>query len=695
MALNRSCAAVIHGAAACLALAACQREPQTVSAPQPAAAATPAPVAASENHRQLAALLHRAELIEDANDIKRLQRAYGYYVDDMQVDEIVSLFADDASIEYGLDGIYVGKDRIREYFYSATGGEAEPDTGRLSEHMQLMPVVTVAPDGRSAKARWREVIMAGRLNDYAAWGEGPYENEYVKEDGTWKLSRVFWHQAVVVPYEGGWQVHRDMTEGKWVSAHLPSDKPPTIEYETWPGTFLPPFHFANPVLGAVDVDRGAAADVESIAGLSHDELAAEAARLEHKVTLLEDENAVENLQRAYGFYIDKGFWSEAADLFAEDATIEVAGSGVFAGRDRVLEYLRSRGPEFPQEGRLFDRMQLQPIVHVSADGRTARGRWRLFAQEAQHGEFSRWGVGAYENTYLKEDGVWKIRSLLVHHKMYTDYEDGWGVAAIDNPGPSEALPPDRPSTFDYTAYPNAKPLPYHYDNPVTGRSVFAENPDSYAGNLDQDSLDSALAELDERIERLEDMDDLERLNAIYGYYLAHSQWDNLAGIFAPDGTIEIAMRGIYVGRPAVRRNLNLYTEVGMQHGLLHNHMQYQPVVTLADDGRSAQMRSRAFSMMGQFEAYSMWMGGIYENRYVKIDGVWQIAVDRQINTYFAQYATGWKDLVPRPPPQITESNPPDLPPTESFEMYPAAFVPAFHYPNPVTGKEVVWERANQ
>jgi hypothetical protein len=100
-------------------------------------------------------------------------------------------------------------------------------------------------------------------------------------------------------------------------------------------------------------------------------------------------------------------------------------------------------------------------------------------------------------------------------------------------------------------------------------------------------------------------------------------------------------------------------------------------------------------MMGQHQVYSMWMGGIYENRYVKIDGIWQIAVDRQINTYFAPYAQGWRDLAPRPPPQITESNPPDLPPTETFEMYPSAFLPAYHYPNPVTGAAVTWQRTEQ
>ena len=186
------------------------------------------------------------------------------------------------------------------------------------------------------------------------------------------------------------------------------------------------------------------------------------------------------------------------------------------------------------------------------------------------------------------------------------------------------------------------------------------------------------------------MEQLERLNAIYGYYLARNQWDDLAGIFSRDGTIEIAMRGVYEGPASVRRNLNLYGEQGIHHGLLHNHMQYQPVIDIAPDGRSAQMRSRAFSIMGQYETYSMWMGGVYENDYIKEDGIWKLQRDQVFNTYFVPYNVGWKDAVPRPPPGITDSNPPDAPPTHPFEMYPTAFVPPFHYPNPVTGRRVVW-----
>jgi hypothetical protein len=639
---------------------------------------------------QLAALEHRKSLIEDANAIKRLQRAYGYYVDEALWDEVADLFIADGTIEIGLDGVYVGKERVREYLYVLGGGKTGLSEGQLNEHLQLMPVVTVAPDGMTAKGRWRALILAGRLGENAIWGEGPYENEYVKEDGVWKLKKVHWYQSVVVPYETGWFDSPDVNKGKWVSASLPPDRPPTIEYSTWPETYLPEFHFPNPVAAATPrVERAAVAprampDLES--------LAVSAAVLAQEVELLEDENAIEALQRIYGFYVDKGFWSEAAGLFATAGTIEVGGSGVFAGKQRVLEYLRSQGAEFPQEGRLYDQMQLQPIVHVAPDGRTAKARWHLFSQEAVHGEYARWGTGVYENEYIKEDDVWKILSLRLYTTMRTPYEDGWGKTALPKPGPIPGLAPDRPPSVEYEAYPAAFVAPFHYANPVSGSPVYAGSAADHVAKAAASlaALEAELAALDERIGRLEDTAAVERLDTIRGYYLAHSQWDNSAAVFAPHGSIEIAMRGVYAGRASVRRNLNLYTEVGMQYGLLHNHMVYQPVIHIGDDGKTAKMRARAFSIMGQFGRYAQWMGGTYENEYVKENGVWMIERDHQINTYFAPYAIGWKDLAPRPPPGITAANPPDSPPTLPFEMYPRAFLPPYHYANPVTGRTVTW-----
>lgn len=408
-------------------------------------------------------------------------------------------------------------------------------------------------------------------------------------------------------------------------------------------------------------------------------LAKEVAALAAEVQALEDENEIENLQRIFGFYIDKRLWAEAANLFAENGTIEISGEGVYASKARVLEYLQSLGAEGPEEGILNDHMQLQPVIHVLSTN-TAKGRWHHFSQEAKLGESDYWGTGIYENDYVKEEGVWKIQSLHLFSTMRTPYADGWAVTALPRTEASTSLPPDSPATLEYENYPAVFVVPFHYENPVSG------SPLELSINLDNidESLATAkatLASLDNRIGLLQDADDVEYLHTVYGYYLARYQMDDLAGIFSEDGTIEIALRGVYVGQESVRNNLDLYPLVS-----LHNHMQYQPVIHVAEDGNSALMRSRAFSIMGSYETTGLWMGGVYENEFVKRDGVWKMGLDHVYNTYFINYNTGWKDTVWRPAPGISEDNPPDEPPTTYFEMYPSAFLPEFHYTNPVTGE---------
>jgi hypothetical protein len=420
-------------------------------------------------------------------------------------------------------------------------------------------------------------------------------------------------------------------------------------------------------------------------------LAARAEALEREVGLLEDLNAIKKLQRIYGFYTDKQVWSEAADLFAADGTLEVGGHGVYVGRDHILAYLRTYGPEMPQQGRLFDHMQLQPVIDVAPDGRTAKGRWHMFAQEAVYGEYARWGLGIYENDYVKDNGVWKIQHLHLFTTMYTPYEDGWAKTAIPNSGPLEAPPPDGPPSVAYEAFPAPFVVPFHYGNPVTSRPPGARLRASTNNGESVGALEARLDSLDRRLGLLDDYRQLERMNSIYGYYLAHLKWDDLAGIFSPTGTIEIAMRGVYAGEKSIRRNLDLYgKDTDSQFGLQHNHMQFQPVIDIAPDGQSAKMRSRALSIMGQYERYAQWMGGVYENDYVKENGVWKIEHDQVFNTYFVPYAVGWKNVPPRPPPGISKDNPPDAPPTHPFEMYPSAFLPPFHYANPVTGNTISW-----
>ncbi len=634
-------------------------------------ASTTASVDTPALRARVALLEARAARIQDINDIKRLQRAYGYYLDEGQWDDVADLFTSAATLEIGKDGVYRGQQRIRAYFRTLGNGHDGLAAGQLNEHFQEMPVITLGADGASAQGTWRDIQLTGQLGRDAFWGEGPTEVRYVKQDGVWKISGLHWFQTLHVPYASGWAKTGDTNGGHFVGDRLPPDAPPTVQYKTWPGAFTPPFHFRGTYPGLEPI--------KSVASPDRPVTATRLAQLEQQADRITAQDRIENLQRIYGFYLDKGLWGEAASLFTDDAQLEIQGKGIYRGRERILQYLNAVGPEGTTPGRLYDQMQLQPFTSVDVAHHTARARWHVFAQLAKHGEFAEWETGVYENEYREENGVWKISRLHFYPTMVTPYADGWGKQALSFSRYEPALAPDAPSG-PASDYRHEFLTPYHYANPVRSPARAAPAPrDSMANLLNR--LDAVEHEID----MAEDRASIENVQKAYGYYLATLLWDDLAGLFADNGTIEIAMRGVYVGRPAVRRNLNLYGQAGLDDGVLHNHMQFQMVINVAPDGKTAKLRSRALSMMGNYGRNATWMGGNYENAFVKIDGRWMFLHDHQVNTYFAPYETGWQDLPQRAPPGVTKSNPPDEPPTLTFDMYPKNYLLRFHYPNPVTG----------
>ena len=223
-------------------------------------ALTPVPAAKADDAARIAALKakiarlsHEVDLIEDTNEIQNLQMAYGYYLDRGYWDEAADLFAADATVEMGDDGVYVGQDRIRKLIKLYGGGNPGPGLpyGQYYHHMQLQPVVDVAPDGMTAKGRWREFSLLGQYHEYAKWAAGIFENDYVKEDGVWKIKKMHYYQTFLANYDGGW-AKLEPVEGEWasdVSKAFPPDGPPTEQYKPFPDIFVPPFHYKNPVTG--------------------------------------------------------------------------------------------------------------------------------------------------------------------------------------------------------------------------------------------------------------------------------------------------------------------------------------------------------------------------------------------------------------------------------------------------------------
>ncbi|HWL62575.1 MAG TPA: nuclear transport factor 2 family protein [Steroidobacteraceae bacterium] len=407
--------------------------------------------------KELDALTARVEKLEATRAIRKLQRAFGYYMDRGLWGDAADLFTDDGTFEMGLDGTYAGKARIREYLKRLHGNQEGLIYGQLNEWITLQPAIFVSADGRSATARWRDHGMLGQYKKHAEWRDGIYENTYVKEQGVWKLKSLRLYVNFVAPYEKGWARLKpgDGLVRSQVSVEFPPDRPPTSTYAAFPEVHVAPFQAANPVRG--QTTRTTAPQVGG-----------RLAPWAERIARLEDHDAVENLQAMFGFYFDKGLWGEAASLFARNGAFEYGQSGVYVGQDRIRKAMLLFGPEGLGSGRLNNHMMLQPVITVAADGRTAKGRFQGPVQLSEPGQNGIWGVGIYENDYVKEGGIWKLAKLHFMPTAFTDYDRGWARSLLPMKGPSALFPPDRPPSVVYRTLPGQYLPPFSYPHPVTG-----------------------------------------------------------------------------------------------------------------------------------------------------------------------------------------------------------------------------------
>jgi len=149
------------------------------------------------------------------------------------------------------------------------------------------------------------------------------------------------------------------------------------------------------------------------------------------------------------------------------------------------------------------------------------------------------------------------------------------------------------------------------------------------------------------------------------------------------------LRGIFIGPKRVLEYL--VTGLGpvgiaTRHGQLLDHQQFEGIVDVGADGRTAHGRWTALIMGGAANGSALWGDATYENSYVKLDGVWHAASFRAPFTMYASYKGGWRDsAVPNTRPD-SFAPPPDLPPSTVYLTYPSFYAAPFHYANPVTGR---------
>jgi hypothetical protein len=198
----------------------------------------------------------RITAAEDIEAIKKLQRSYGYYLEHWQEEQLLGLWSHspDTEVELNETGLFKGWEGVQKCFhfadhYTAFNGEITAPPEYLHILMPGSGIVHLDPGGKTAKGRWYGFFLGalprrGQLR--ALIGCGIWENEYIKENGIWKLKKVFWNDIISSPLDEGW------VKTPYLSNPPMANRPPSgpnTHFQTYPSGYIFPYHYKNPVTG--------------------------------------------------------------------------------------------------------------------------------------------------------------------------------------------------------------------------------------------------------------------------------------------------------------------------------------------------------------------------------------------------------------------------------------------------------------
>jgi hypothetical protein len=153
-------------------------------------------------------------------------------------------------------------------------------------------------------------------------------------------------------------------------------------------------------------------------------------------------DGAENVSTTYGDYLDDFQWPQMAAIFGKRGAKQIPFAGYYNGAERIahalfLEY----GNEQTTRSSIAFHWRIQPVIHVSADGRSARLRTYLFHPDTSKQRGSVFGAMYPDDHLILEDGIWRLWNLSLDEPYFSmpDWKSGWSGAKERPAGP----PPTR------------------------------------------------------------------------------------------------------------------------------------------------------------------------------------------------------------------------------------------------------------
>lgn len=591
----------------------------------------------------LSSLARDVERVESVREIKNVQRTFAQLAQFGKWNDMAELFSDNGILKWGNETA-TGPKAIERWLKIDAGNMDGIQPGSLDTMIAESPLVSLSFDGLSAKARWNGLRFMGDGVGQTRIQGGIYENEYVLSHGTWKISLLHYYPLYAGPYIGGWRN---------VGGKLP----------------IIPYHFTPadtglPIPPAVGEAPNTTASVQELAS---------------RINRLNGEDEVRNLQHSYGYYVDRRMWTDVVDLFIPNSTVQIHGVGTYTGAAGVRQAMERMGPEGLTQGVLNDHPMFDTIVEINSNGREATARGVAIGMIGNaNTRTASWEFIVFNNHFVKENELWKMKGLDITTLITANYSTGWGNGGIA-PGNSQVAP-----------FINFKKR--------NSRSPKRTN--------------DTLVELQRRLSRSAAYDGAENESAAYGYFLDDLQCDQMGAIHAANGHKESPFAGWFQTPERVARACHeVYGNVTLSamRSDISFHWRPQPVIHVSQDGRSAALRARLLQPSTSNSSAGHFNGAMYHDQMVLEDGkwkLWSITID-EFYWQSVDWVGGWSAANPRAanatnpsPNSLLTKYPPDVTLMDvgdreagfqggsgRFVAWPEIQRMWFSYRNPVSGRE--------
>jgi ketosteroid isomerase-like protein len=154
-----------------------------------------------------------------------------------------------------------------------------------------------------------------------------------------------------------------------------------------------------------------------------DELAARIDRMEQRLQVLEDAEAIRNLKARYAALCDDSYNPDGiAALFTEDAVWDSPGLARCEGRVAIRRF-------FQRASGIFSfAIHYSLNGQITVEGDTAQAQWYLFMPcTVAEGNQAMWRAGIDHERYARVDGVWLFAHKRSEPLMNTSFARGWAA----------------------------------------------------------------------------------------------------------------------------------------------------------------------------------------------------------------------------------------------------------------------------